>query len=61
MSKNVKYNISDLMSKNVTSGVLKELEGMLSGCDDISKLIKQLEASPRLHTDDNHKLEGVSR
>ena len=55
------YNISDLMSKNVTSGVLKQLEGMLSGYGDISKLIQQLEASPRLHTDDNHKLGGVSR
>jgi hypothetical protein len=55
------YNISDLMSKNVTSGVLKQLEGMLSGYGDLSKLIQQLESSPRLHTDDNHKLGGVSR
>jgi hypothetical protein len=41
--------------------VLKQLEGMLSGYGDLSKLIQQLESSPRLHTDDNHKLGGISR
>jgi hypothetical protein len=55
------YNISDLMSKNVTTGVVKQLDGLLSGYDDITGLIHQLESSPRLHTEDNHKLGGVSR
>jgi hypothetical protein len=55
------YNISDMMSKNVATGVLKQLDGLLHGYNDIAGLIKQLESSPRLHTDDNHKLGGVSR
>jgi hypothetical protein len=53
---NTVYNISDIMSKNVAPGVQKILDPLLSGYGDISKLIMQLEASPRLHTDDNHKL-----
>jgi hypothetical protein len=55
------HNISDLMSKNVTSAVSKQLDGLLSGYEDISKLVLELETSPRLHTDDNRKLGGVSR
>ena len=53
---NTVNNISDIMSKNVAPGVQKTLDPLLSGYGDISQLIKQLEASPRLHIDDNHKL-----
>jgi hypothetical protein len=55
------HNISDLMSKNTNSAISKQLDGLLSGYEDIAGLIKQLESSPRLHTEDNHKLGGVSR
>jgi hypothetical protein len=55
------HNVSDIMSKNVAPGVQKTLDPLLSGYGDISKLIQQLEASPRLLTDDNHKLGGISR
>jgi hypothetical protein len=53
---NTIYNVSDLMSKNVAPGIQKTLDPLLSGYGDITKLIMQLEASPRLHTEDNHKL-----
>ena len=55
------HNISDMMSKNVAPGMQKALDPMLSGYGDISTLIQQLESSPKLYTDDNHKLGGISR
>jgi hypothetical protein len=56
-----RYNVSDMMSKNVAPGVQKVLDPLISGYGDISELIRQLETSPRLLTDDNHKLGGISR
>ena len=55
------HNISDVLSKNVSPGVSKKLDGLLSGYEDIAGLILQLETSPQLYTEDNHKLGGVSR
>jgi hypothetical protein len=57
---NTKYNIADIMTKAVPAEVMIALGTLLCGYGDLKEFIKMLEASPRLYTDDNHKLGGVS-
>jgi hypothetical protein len=58
---NTKYNIADIMTKAIPADVMLALGALLSGYGDLKAFIKMLEASPRLYTDDNHRLGGVSR
>jgi site-specific DNA-cytosine methylase len=56
-----KANVSDVLSKAVQVEVMNSLGALLCGYGNLQAFIDLLEASPRLWTDDNHKLGGVSR
>jgi hypothetical protein len=56
-----KLNISDVLTKAVSAELIKNLGDLLCGYGDLTAFLNMLETSPRLYTDDNHKLGGVSR
>jgi hypothetical protein len=56
-----KMNISDVLTKAVTAELIRTLGDLLCGYGDLAAFLYMLESSPRLYTDDNHKLGGVSR
>ena len=56
-----KLNLADIMTKAVPATVLNDLVDLLCGYGNIQQLTDLIESSPRLHTEDCRKLEGVSR
>lgn len=56
-----KLNLADIMTKAVQTTVLNDLVDLLCGYGNIQQLTDLIESSPRLHTEDGRKPEGISR